>query len=798
MIDDERANGPTTEPLLASLRVLDLCDGEPEGITRLLADLGADVLKIEPPGGNAARTAPPTLGGVSIPFALNNANKRSAVLDPADDSDRRRFLALAAEADIVVDNGHSGRAAGFGAGCEELADRFSHLVTMTVTDFGVRGPRSDWRATDPVLYAMSTALSRSGPTTGTPVLPPDGIASATAAVQGTWALLVAYANRLRCGVGDFIDFARFDAVVLALDPPFGTQGQAATARAKGGRWRGRPKNQDLYPIFGCRDGYVRICVLSPRQWHGMRAWLGEPAGFADPRFDTIAARVQAFDELGGLIAALFADRTMDQLVTEGQAHGVPIAAVLTPADALQSGHLADVGALTETQLAPGVTARVPAGYWVVDGEHAGYRRPAPAAGSGEPRWLQPRYDPGEASGVVGGRPLEGVRVLDLGIIVAGGELSRLFGDLGAEIIKVESTSYPDGLRQKREGQQISESFARAHRNNLGLGLELRAPGGAALFEKLVAASDVVFANFKPGTLAALGFPYDRMKKIRPTLVLAESSAFGDTGPWSGRMGYGPLVRATTGVTRLWTSEEDPAEGSRHPFYDATTIFPDHVVGRISAIGALAGLIRRHRTGLGARLHVSQAEAVINQLATRYVLLAAQAQRADVRRNDPTVLVLACSGEDEWCVVSLAGDADAGAARQAIGADAAADPVTALAHWARTQPPVEVAARLQAAGIAAGPMNRAEEVLADPQLQFRHVLTEMAHPCFEVTLPSEAGPAPYRNIPPAPQRPAPRPGADTRLICREVLGMDEQDIDRLMTDGVLFSTAEKTDRPGAPL
>ncbi len=798
MIDDERANGPTTEPLLASLRVLDLCDGEPEGITRLLADLGADVLKIEPPGGNAARTAPPTLGGVSIPFALNNANKRSAVLDPADDSDRRRFLALAAEADIVVDNGHSGRAAGFGAGCEELADRFSHLVTMTVTDFGVRGPRSDWRATDPVLYAMSTALSRSGPTTGTPVLPPDGIASATAAVQGTWALLVAYANRLRCGVGDFIDFARFDAVVLALDPPFGTQGQAATARAKGGRWRGRPKNQDLYPIFGCRDGYVRICVLSPRQWHGMRAWLGEPAGFADPRFDTIAARVQAFDELGGLIAALFADRTMDQLVTEGQAHGVPIAAVLTPADALQSGHLADVGALTETQLAPGVTARVPAGYWVVDGEHAGYRRPAPAAGSGEPRWLQPRYDPGEASGVVGGRPLEGVRVLDLGIIVAGGELSRLFGDLGAEIIKVESTSYPDGLRQKREGQEISESFARAHRNNLGLGLELRAPGGAAVFERLVAVSDVVFANFKPGTLAALGFPYDRMKKIRPSLVLAESSAFGDTGPWSGRMGYGPLVRATTGVTRLWTSEEDPAEGSRHPFYDATTIFPDHVVGRISAIGALAGLIRRHRTGLGARLHVSQAEAVINQLATRYVLLAAQAQRADVRRNDPTVLVLACSGEDEWCVVSLAGDADAGAARQAIGADAAADPVTALAHWARAHPPVEVAARLQAAGIAAGPMNRAEEVLEDPQLQFRHVLTEMAHPCFTVTLPSEAGPAPYRNIPPAPQRPAPLPGADTRLICREVLGMDEQDIDRLMADGVLFSTAENTDRPGAPL
>jgi crotonobetainyl-CoA:carnitine CoA-transferase CaiB-like acyl-CoA transferase len=126
------------------------------------------------------------------------------------------------------------------------------------------------------------------------VLPPDGIASATAAVQAAWAALLAYYNRLRCGVGDDIDFARFDAVVLALDPPFGTQGQAATARG-GGRWRGRPRNQDLYPIFRCADGHVRICVLSPRQWRGMRAWLGEPEQFTDPRFDSIAARVAAFD-----------------------------------------------------------------------------------------------------------------------------------------------------------------------------------------------------------------------------------------------------------------------------------------------------------------------------------------------------------------------------------------------------------------------------------------------------------------------------------------------------------------------
>ncbi|WP_167101248.1 CoA transferase [Mycobacterium sp. DL592] len=777
---------PDREALLAGVRVLDLCGGPGDNVTRLLADLGADVLKVEPPEGSGARGELPTLDGVSIPFALHNANKRSTVLNPSNEADRRLFFELAAAADIVVDDGDTGQAAAFGTSCAQLADRFPQLVAMSVTDFGTDGPRASWQATDPVLYAMSTALSRSGPATGTPVLPPDGIASTTAAVQAAWAVLVAYFNRLRCGAGDYIDFSRFDAVVLALDPPFGTQGQAATARNAASRWRGRPRYQDAYPIFACRDGYVRICVLAPRQWRGLRAWLGEPEAFQDPRFDSIAARTQAFGELGALIAAFFADQTMEQLVADGQAHGVPIAAVLTPAEALQSDHLADVGALVDTELAPGVTARVPVGYWVVDGAHAGYRTPAPAIGSSDVEWLTEPFAP-EADRAVGARPLEGIRVLDLGVIVAGGELSRLFGDLGAEVIKIESSSYPDGLRQKRDDQAISESFARSHRNNLGLGLELRSPGGADVFAALVASADAVFANFKPGTLEALGFSYQRLTELNPGLVLAESSAFGDTGPWSKRMGYGPLVRATIGVTRLWTSPDAPSTTGRHPFFDATTIFPDHVVGRISAIGALAGLIRRQRLGIGARLHVSQAEAAINQLDTRYVAQAAEVSGVgSVVADSAQHRVLACAGDDEWCVVSLRSDDDRRSVASVTGCD--------LAAWAAQRSPAEAAAALQAAGVPAGPMNRASDIADDPQLQLRKVFSDMVHPLFEHPLPTEAGPAPYRYIPPALQNPAPLPGADTRRVCRDVLGMGEDQIDALIADGVLFTASD--DRTGA--
>ncbi len=775
------------ESLLAGLRVLDLSGGPGDAVGRILADLGADVIKVEPPGGSPARHTAPRLAGTSIAFAVHNANKSSVVLDPADDGDRERLLGLAGAADIVIDSGNPGQAAAYGTSCAQLADRFDHLVALSVTDFGSDGPRADWQATDAVFYALSSALSRSGPTTGTPVLPPDGIASATAAVQATWATLVAYYHRLRTGRGDYIDFSRFEAVVLALDPPFGSHGQAAAA---GGaeKWRGRPRNQDAYPILPCADGYVRMVVLAPRQWHGLRAWLGEPEQFQDPKFDTIIERFLAWKEIGALLTDMFATMTMAEIADAAQSYGVPVAAVLEPSAVGDSEHFAAVGAFTEAELVPGAQGRVPVGYYTADGARLGFRTPAPAAGTGADRWAdrparEVRID--DRGDRRAGLPFAGLRIVDLGIIVAGGELSRLFGDLGAEVIKVESAKYPDGLRQGRPGQVLSESFAWTHRNNLGLGLELRSPGGAEVFEQLVARSDAVFANFKPGTLAGLGFPYERLREINPAIVLAESSAFGDTGPWSARMGYGPLVRASTGVTSLWTAPEGATEAGRHPFFDATTVFPDHIVGRITGIGALAALIHRAVTGTGTHIHVSQAETGINQLDTLFVRQRAlQDNPAAVEVGEAADGVYPCAGDDEWAVISLRDEADRQAAIAVLGEPAG------WADWTRARTPAEVAETLQAAGVPAAPMQRRPEVLTDPQLSARGTYQDMHHPLIERPLPAEAGPAPYRHIARALQQPAPLPGQHTHEICRDVLEFDDAQIDRLLADGVLFSSGEK--------
>lgn len=772
--------------LLTSMRVLDLSSGTGDAVGRLLADLGAEVLKIEPPGDTQARCGAPRIAGSSIAFLLHNANKRCARLDPARHEDRRLLITLAGDADIVIDSGNPNSAVMFGTSLESLTERFGHLVALSVTDFGTAGPYSSWRATDAVLYAMSSALSRTGPSVGTPVLPPTGVASGTAAVQATWAVLVAYYHRLRSGRGEFIDFSRFEAVVQALDPPFGAEGQAAVGlKASNQLWRGRPRNQQIYPIFDCCDGRVRICLLSARQWRSMWAWLGEPEQFADPAFDTIAARYGASAELNAAIGVLFAPQTMAALVAQGQARGVPIAAVLTPAEALSASHFRAAGALSDVEVAPGLTATIPVGPMVIDGCRHGYRQAARAAGADQPEWASPRSSSIQPVGETANRPFDGLRILDLGVIVAGGELGRLFADLGAEVIKIESQAYPDGLRQTPAGKPMSRSWALTHRNESSFGLELREPSGAEVFGQLVQGADAVFANFKPGTLAALGFSYERLQALNPRIVLAESSAFGDRGPWSAQMGYGPLVRAATGVTRLWRSP-DAEPGT---YYDATTIFPDHVVARLTAIATLAVLIRREQSGIGGHVHISQAETAINLLAEAYVAESVRAAGIPVVENEDVHAVFPCAGDDEWCVISIEGMPHRKALAGLLGrADLPEDRrglIAAIAQWTASRDKREVTTQLQGLGVPAAPMNRAADIVDDPQLVFRQLFTELTHPLLDAAMLTETAPAPYTRIPRAPLRPAPMPGEHTATICQKVLGFSPEQIDGLIADGVLF-------------
>jgi crotonobetainyl-CoA:carnitine CoA-transferase CaiB-like acyl-CoA transferase len=251
------------------------------------------------------------------------------------------------------------------------------------------------------------------------------------------------------------------------------------------------------------------------------------------------------------------------------------------------------------------------------------------------------------------------------------------------------------------------------------------------------------------------------------------------------MGYGPLVRATTGVTKLWTSGDDPG------FYDATTIFPDHVVARITAIAALASLIGRELTGTGAHVHVSQAEAAVNQLAASYVTDAARTANLPVV-DDPGIHgVYPCAGDDEWCVISLRTASDRDTLAAAMGRSglpgSRTELIDAVSAWTSRMDKDEVADVLQQAGVPAAPMNRAVDVLADPVLVHRKSFSDMVHPLFDHPMPTETGPSLYAHIPPAQLRPAPLPGEHTREVCQKLLALDTEEIDRLIAEGVLFTS-----------
>ncbi|WP_322768034.1 CaiB/BaiF CoA-transferase family protein, partial [Frankia sp. Cr1] len=397
------------------------------------------------------------------------------------------------------------------------------------------------------------------------------------------------------------------------------------------------------------------------------------------------------------------------------------------------------------------------------------------------------------------RPLQGVRVLDLGVIVVGAELGRLFADQGAEVIKIENRAFPDGSRQSRDGATMSPSFAWGHRNKLSLGLDLRSPQGVAVFKRLAATADVVLSNFKPGTMESLGLGDQSLRTINPRLIVVDSSAFGSSGPWSPRMGYGPLVRAATAITGLWRYPDVPDS-----FSDSSTIYPDHVAARVGAVAVLATLLARRRCGIGGTVSFAQAETILTQLSAQFLCESlapgSLAARGDVGGHDAPYGVYPCAGDDEWCVLTIRGDEDWRRLCRAIGRPELCDDPRlasaagrrrhrveveqAVTAWTAVHPPREAMSRLQHAGVPAGMMQRVADLPDDPHLAARGFFRRLAQPQLPEPILTENGPAVFTGIADPQLRPAPLQGEHTREICAKLLGLSDCDIDALVAAGVL--------------
>jgi crotonobetainyl-CoA:carnitine CoA-transferase CaiB-like acyl-CoA transferase len=385
--------------------------------------------------------------------------------------------------------------------------------------------------------------------------------------------------------------------------------------------------------------------------------------------------------------------------------------------------------------------------------------------------------------------------------VVGAELGRLLADQGADVIKIESRAYPDGVRQSRvsDSDRMTPSFAWGNRNKRGLGLNLRTDEGKRAFFRLAAKADVILSNFKPGTLETLGISYPNLVAVNPTLIMADSSAFGASGPWSKRMGYGPLVRASTGLSYLWRYPD-----TDDSFSDAQTIYPDHAAARVGAVGVLALLIRKRRQNRGGTVSVSQSDAVLNLLGP---LIAEESIRpgslvavGNASTRAAPWGVYPCAGDDEWCVVTVETDPqwrafcsiadrmdllDDGRLATALGRVAQRARVdAAVREWTSRRTPDHVMSALQREGVAAAAMRRVVDLPENPQLAKRGFFRRFKHPLIEEMLVTENAPVRSDHLQDPPLRPAPLEGQHSREILTEILEVGDVEYERLLRAGVV--------------
>jgi crotonobetainyl-CoA:carnitine CoA-transferase CaiB-like acyl-CoA transferase len=801
---------------LSGFRIVDLTVDRGELCARLLGDLGAEVIKVEPPEGSSARALAPLHGGpsgTSLFFAVRNAGKKGVALDLDSAEGLERLHELLAHSDAIIQSSE----AGAGLDAYELAARHPHLVVTSITGYGLTGPWSGRLATDGVLSSTGTIAFKAGVPEKSPLFPPacfaDDGSSATFAFATLAALWQRESDSDSPGAGQVLDCSVNEAIANMGDWSMSNNfiRRAAGDNSPEIRTGAGP----MWPSLRCADGFVRVVILSPRQWRAMRAWLGEPEYLQDPALDTLPGRLGIQSVvINPLIEELFAGRTMDDLATEAQSRGIVCTPLATAADVLRNEHFRVRGSLVDVDLGGGLRGPIPSGFFEVDGRRAGPAVGPPSVGQHTAEVFADlgaeRTSSGSALVAAVGAPLAGLRVADFGIGGVGVEVGRMLAEYGAEVLKVESRSYPDFIRLATGGE-MSPSFASSSRSKLGFGANAKHPDGNRVLKQLIAHCDALIENNSTGVMDQLGLGYQALSEVNPGLVMLSSQLMGSRGPWADFRGYGPSTRAAGGIEMLWNydDQDEPAGGM--------SIFPDHLCGRLGALGIVAGLLGRRRgDGTGAHVELAQVEAtlgIVGDLLTKEALEPGTVRATGNRRERGTPWGLfQCAGDEQWAAITCRDDADWAALVSVMGSpEWAADAELSTAagrarrvndveqgvrEWSAAHSREDVAGMLQKASVPAGEMLTALDSISNEHFLARGFLVEIDQPGVVGGRMAMDGPGFHGSrMSPARITAAPWVGEHTRQVCRELLGMDEAEIERLIAESALEVT-DVTESSGA--
>ena len=421
-------------------------------------------------------------------------------------------------------------------------------------------------------------------------------------------------------------------------------------------------------------------------------------------------------------------------------------------------------------------------------------------------------------------PLEGVRILDLSVIWAGPYATRLLADLGAEVIKVEALSFYDIQRgpvaptrghinlNYPEGDPGDEPWNRSawfntlHINKLDVTLDLVEETGRDLLMRIATVSDVVIENFRYGIREKrLGLSYERLQEARPDIILVSMPAFGNSGPWRGYAQYGIGQEMLAGFPSMTGhSPDQPAKsGINHG---------DPITGTHAASAILAALLRRRRTGRGAFIDLSQQESTISFVGEHLLGYQMTGENPQPMGNSHPAIaphgVFPCRGEDRWVAIAVANDTQWKALCDCMGQpELAQHPdytdgpsrwdnreglASIICAWTREQDAQELAARLQAAGVPAAPVNSPRELFQDPHYQAREFFESVDHPA--------TGPRDYPGFPfrlskseMEVRRPAPTLGEHNREVLGGLLGLTDEALRGLEEAGIIGTKPYETER-----
>ncbi len=801
---------------LDGLRVLDISEGLAAPFAaKLLGDLGADVIKLEPPEGDTARRRGPFAGSedieASAPFLYANTSKRSVVIDPANPDDLALRARLLAWADVVISHETEPRLAARGIGYEHLSAGNPRVVLTTVTGFGSDGPYADWEWNHLIAGAMGGFTYLCGREGREPLQLGTSLTETLAGGYAAVASLIAARAALEHGRGDHVDVSVIESAINAALLPVQRHeytGHSGVRRADIG-----PSPSFILPTS---DGYVGANVLTQAQWEMMCQFFARPELIDDPLFADGWSRMANSRELASELAELTGQRTAEDVFHDAQTWRIPFGLIPTMSDVVNLLPHREREFFFDFEHPRAGRVRMPGIPWVFGDERpVGSRTPLLGEHDEEVRassWERGREPPQslrDSSPLKGGskgepeRPLEGLRVIDLSMFMSGPMTSLIFADGGADVIKVESVQRIDGWRAGGATDDFwwewAPQFNWVNRNKHGITLNLTDPRGSDVIRHMVKDADILVENYTPRVMGNFGLSFEELREINPELIMISMPGFGLTGTWSHYTAFANTTEQMSGLPHLTGYADD------QPIFSGTT-GGDPLAGVMGALALLSALERRRRLNSqgepgGCHVDLSQTETATSftgEAVTAYSISGEDPGRHGnyhpkiAPHNtypclDDTWIAIACETDKQFAeLAGLMGRDDwlarYGSLPQRDAARAEID--DAIGEWTRERDARELMRDLQGLGIAAGAVYDGRGLLEDQHLQARDFFVSQQHTYAGVKrYPLQ----PYRFANwsgPEVDRPSPTLGQDTREVLARLTTLSEEEIDQMEADDVI--------------